>query len=305
MRNSTESHNAEIKEVIDKLCTEGRITKSLSKKLKNFHPKTACIYCQRYIRTSAHPHVSANGCPTEKISALADIYLQPYLPKVRSYLRDTTQFLNKLSDLGTIPESHILGTLDVTSLYTNIPNQEGCLAIYRLLCRERTPSSRDLTNTNICQLLWFVLSKNHFAFNNNHYLQVGGTAMGTLVAPNYANLFMSDVEEKFVYSYPKQPTVWLLFIDDIFFVWPHGQAEFTKFLKHLNDAHETIKFTSEFTSVNFLDTVISVNTDRSIKTSLYVKPTDSGNYLHNNSAHPRHCIKGIPYGQSYASVESI
>ena len=47
-----------------------------------------------------------------------------------------------------------------------------------------------------------------------------------------------------------------------------------------------------------LDTVISIREDRYyIKTSLFVKPTDSASYLHYRSAHPRHCIKGIPYGQ--------
>ena len=76
------------------------------------------------------PIVSANGCPTEKISALVDIYLRPYLQQVRSYLKDTTDFLNKLKALGDIPRDAILGTMDVTSLYTNIPNCKGYLSIY-------------------------------------------------------------------------------------------------------------------------------------------------------------------------------
>ena len=226
-------------------------------------------------------------------------FLQPYLTKVKSYLRDTTDFLNKLKALGPLPNDYILGTLDVTSLYTNIPNTEGCLAIYRLLCMHRTINSRELTNTNICQLLWLVLTKNNFDFNGKHYLQVGGTAMGTRLAPTYANLFMSDFEEKHVYQYHKQPLVWLRFIDNIFFIWPHGQGELDSFINHLNGVHETIKFTAETSqsAVNFLDTVISVDEDLKIETSLYVKPTDTAGYLHYQSSHPRHCIKGIPYGQ--------
>ena len=110
---------------------------------------------------------------------------------------------------------------------------------------------------------------------------------------------MADFEEKHVYTYPKQPLVWLRFIDDIFFIWPHGQLELDAFVEHLNSAHETIKFTCDNSrlSVNFLDTVVSIRDDRSIKTSLYVKPTDGASYLHFNSAHPKHCIRGIPYGQ--------
>ena len=110
---------------------------------------------------------------------------------------------------------------------------------------------------------------------------------------------MSDFEETHVYNYPKQPLVWLRFIDDIFFIWPHGQEELTQFVSHLNCVHKTIKFTAETSpsSVNFLDTVISVDSALKLKTSLYVKPTDTAGYLHFQSAHPRHCIRGIPYGQ--------
>ena len=36
----------------------------------------------------------------------------------------------------------------------------------------------------------------NFNFNVDHYLQTGGTAMGTAAAPNYANLFMDRFETK-------------------------------------------------------------------------------------------------------------
>ena len=48
--------------------------------------------------------------------------------------------------------------------------------------------------------------------------------------------------------------------------------------------------------VPFLDTLVHLE-DNHIHTSLYCKPTDANNYLHYTSAHARHCIKGIPYGQ--------
>ena len=36
---------------------------------------------------------------------------------------------------------------------------------------------------------------NNFEFENNHYLQLHGTVMGTKMAPAYANLFMGDPEK--------------------------------------------------------------------------------------------------------------
>ena len=102
-----------------------------------------------------------------------------------------------------------------------------------------------------------------------------------------------------MYSHPKQPLIWVRFINDIFFIWQHGQEALHVFTKHLNSVHDTIKFTveSSTTKVNFLDTVVTLNPQGIITTSLYVKPTDSANYLHFESSHPKHCIRGIPYGQ--------
>ena len=79
--------------------------------------------------------------------------------------------------------------------------------------------------------------------------------MGTRVAPTYANLFMADFEEKFVYTRDKQPLIWLRFIDDIFFVWTHGLEELNAFTNEINLVHQSIKFTSEIShsEVHFLD----------------------------------------------------
>ena len=44
---------------------------------------------------------------------------------------------------------------------------------------------------------------NNFDFAGKHYLQVGGTAMGTKVAPSFANTFMGWFEHHHVYTYPK------------------------------------------------------------------------------------------------------
>ena len=180
---------------------------------------------------------------------------------------------------------------------TNIPNLEGLQATARFLVRHRKkgnqpePTNQTLVNT--------VLTMNNFRFNDTNYLQISGTAIGTRVAPTYANIFMSDFERKHVYSYPKQPSLWVRFIDDILLIWEHGEEKLLRFISHLNAVHKTIKFTSEIspTKVSFLDTFVILNEDGGISTDLYVKPTDSNNYLLFSSAHPVHCKRRIPYSQ--------
>ena len=57
-------------------------------------------------------------CPTSRLSNYVDILIKPFTLHVRSYLRDTIDFLNYLP--RTVSERTILVSFDVTSLYTNI-----------------------------------------------------------------------------------------------------------------------------------------------------------------------------------------
>ena len=41
---------------------------------------------------------------------------------IPSYIKDTTEFINKLAGAKTIPPDVLLVTMDVTSLYANIPH---------------------------------------------------------------------------------------------------------------------------------------------------------------------------------------
>ena len=129
------------------------------------------------------PIVSGNGCPTERISQFVDHFLQHGVRCIRSYIKDTTHFLGILNNLLKLPEGTISATLDVSNLYTNIPNNEGIQACETMLDQER-PNSRTPLNTSLINLLKLVLHKNNFDFNEKHYLQVGGTAIGTRVAPS-------------------------------------------------------------------------------------------------------------------------
>ena len=93
--------------------------------------------------------------------------------------------------------------------------------------------------TLVRYLLKHILRMNYFEFNGQTYLQVSGTAMGTSCTPNYAIIFMGDLEEKCL----KKPRVWFRFIDDMFMIWNHSRQELDTFLEDLNEHHPTIKFT--------------------------------------------------------------
>ena len=89
--------------------------------------------------------------------------------------------------------------MDVASLYTNIPNDGGLLAAKTVLDNYRMGRQKP-KNSSLCQLLKMVLTMNNFDFEGRHYLQVGGTAMGTKVAPSFANTYMGWFENQHVYT---------------------------------------------------------------------------------------------------------
>ena len=227
---------------------DGQIDKRTKEFLTPHHPRPARFYLLPKIHKPGNPGrpiVASNGAPTENISRFVDFFLQPRVAEIPSYIRDTTDFINKLRRLPILPIGTLLVTLDVSSLYTNIPHEEGITA-----CEEALNLRESLIppTADVCQLIRFILSMNAFNFNNKYYLQIHGTAMGTRMAPSYANLFMGKLEREFLQTQNILPRVWWRFIDDIFAIWTHGEPSLRTFVENLNRHHPTIKFTANWSA---------------------------------------------------------
>ena len=144
------------------------------------------------IRPSYRPIVSSKTTLAEHISGYVDSILQPLLHNITSLITDTNDFLRKLNDINHLitPESTMI-TIYVNSLYTNIPHTDGINACRSFHNRYTTDPA--LIN-DIPILIDFILTHNLLKFNNDHYLQIKGTAIGTKMAPSYANNFMDAIE---------------------------------------------------------------------------------------------------------------
>ena len=107
------------------------------------------------------PIVSSNSHPTERLSHFIDYHLQPLVQKLPSFVKDTNDFLNKLLTIGNLPANSLLVTLDVSSLYTNIPHNEGINACERFLCTSShktiptntLPLTHSVTTNTLCDLI--------------------------------------------------------------------------------------------------------------------------------------------------------
>ena len=224
------------------------------------------------------PIFSGSGGPTEEISQLVDHFIGQIVPLSQSYIRDSTHLINILNRL-TVQPGILLCTLHITSLYTNIPHDEGIQSTKEMLAIHKPPDNLP-HNSYIIDLLELALTNNHFEYNDKYYHQMSGTAMGTKLEPSYAKLFMTRFEEKYVYTYPLQSKLWKRFIDDIFMIWPHGMDSLLEIIDHLNMMHPTIKFTNDIshTEISFLDLTIDIKQSQ-LYTRLYTKTTDRHMYL--------------------------
>ena len=109
---------------------------------------------------------------------------------------------------------------------------------------------------------------------------------------------MAELEEEILRKAEFKQYLWWRCINDIFFLWEHGEEKLKSFIDNINKMHPTIKFTADWskTSTNFFDVTVSI-AEGVIETDLYVKPTDSHQYLLSYSYHPFYCKKGTPYRQ--------
>lgn len=249
------------------------------------------------------PIVGGPMCLTSRLSETMDFLLKPLLQHVPSSVRDGTDFLNNLPK--SVEEDCLLTTFDISSLYSNIPHDLGLKAIeYWLNTFPDTIPRKDCKNL-ILECTRFILEHNVFLFNDAYFLQILGTAMGTKMAPTYATLTIAYLERTLYEQINEKygevlkgyfVCNWKRYLDDCFIIWPTRYGDVSTLHDILQSLHPYIKFTCEKsnTCIPFLDISITLNAGRII-TDIYHKPTDSRQYLHFNSCHPRHTRTNVPY----------
>ena len=124
-----------------------------------------------------------------------------------------------------------------------------------------------------------------------------GCAMGTICAPAYANIFMAEFEQNYVHPLIKDKSVlFLRYIDDIFMVWTKSEKQLTDFMSELNQKHPSIKFDCK--QIEFLDTLVYIDQQNKLQTTLFRKSSDRQNFVNAKSEHPYSLKKSIPYSQA-------
>ena len=200
-KDPTATHAKLVNDAVERFKKSKEIPEKIADGLKTEKTRTPKFYIQPKIHKEGNPGrpvISSVECHTSNISKYVDFHLQPIVQSLPSYVKDTTDFLNKIKNIGDIPEESILVSLDVKSLYTNIPNKEGVFAVKQAL-EKLPPALKKVSTKVITTFLFLILTLNNFIFNCKHYLQRKGCAMGTVCAPTYANIFMGHFEDTYIY----------------------------------------------------------------------------------------------------------
>ena len=188
-----------------------------------------------------------------------------------------------------------MGSLDVDSLYTNIPLDETItVTVNKLYGTKRKLNGIKKSDFKI--MLNLATKGSVFYFNGNYFRQVDGVAMGSPLGPALANMFLSHHESRWIEMCPLNfsPVFYRRYVDDVF-VLMRSEENLFSFLDYMNTKHPNISFTHELeknNSMPFLDIRVYLANDSFI-TSIHRKSTFSGVYSHFHSFMPIEYKQGL------------
>lgn len=241
------------------------------------------------------PITSSRDAPTAELSRHLKDIIQPLVGKSNSFVKNSIHFVDILKTIDLGP-TDIFVSFDVESLYTNVPLEESLDIIRAKLSQDQTLADRtELPLDGVMELLELCLRNSYFQVKDRFYAQIDGLPMGSSLSPVVANIYMEWFEHYAIETANIKPKTWLRYVDDTFIVWSGDHEELQEFLEHLNSLRPSINFTMEKeqnSALPFLDVLVKRQNGH-IQTSVYRKPTHTGQYLHQQSNHSAATKEGI------------
>ena len=149
-----------IKKIIMCMLTESHIDEMTAKWLSQTPnpPRIPEFYTLKKIHKPTlvgRPIISGCDGPTERISSFIDRLIQPIAQQQESYLKDSTDFINFI-ERTKLRKNAILASMDVTSLYTNIPQEKGITTVckaYEYFYQNHLPIPTKFLRQMLCLIL--------------------------------------------------------------------------------------------------------------------------------------------------------
>ena len=265
--------------------------------LIEYHPRIPTLYGlpkTHKANVPMRPITSGIGSAPHKIAKAVAKILTPLLGTISpSHITNSGDLLKKLKNTNITNMS--LASLDVQSLYTNVPVDK-CLDRLRTHL-EKTKPDLPLPIDTIINICTLCTNLNYLTFNNHYYKQTTGLPMGSPLSGALACLFLELLEAgPFQYIFPKN-IVYYRYIDDALLIYPNN-INLPKLVDRLNMVEPTITFTHECETNNslpFLDILLH-KSEHSLLFSVYRKPTHKHDFINYYSHHHTHIKTSLIIG---------
>ncbi|XP_058816886.1 uncharacterized protein LOC131680184 [Topomyia yanbarensis] len=231
------------------------------------------------------PVVSTIGSATYRMAQYLSGILNNLVGKTEYHVRNSFDFAEEISKIR-VPEGCVLYSLDVVSLYTNVPVDK----VYEYV-EERWNELQHITTIpwdSFKQAMKTVLEASFFQYDGKYYDQIFGVPMGSPLSPVVANIVMERLEREAIERL-KQKNISLVvyrrYVDDCFLVGKENEIDAV--IQEFEKDHNSIKFTvekEENESIRFLDLLLTRREERIDKKWLPKQTT--GRYLDYTSESP-------------------
>ena len=131
------------------------------------------------------PILSAIGTPTYDLVKFLIPILEP-LTENEYTVYDSFSFASEVNKFNS---KNLMASLDVQSLFTNIPLEDTIDNIVNDLFLT-TDKAHNFEREKITRLLTFAAYESFFIFDGEYYTQIDGVAMRSLLGPTLANAFL-------------------------------------------------------------------------------------------------------------------
>ena len=193
-------------------------------------------------------------------------------------LENSYAFVNALTE-SNLSSKCFMASYDVSNLFTNIPLDETITIILNSLFSNHDSLFLGMTRELFKTFLEYSVKFSFFIFNGKLHKQCDGLGMGLPLAPTFANIFMCNLERKYIETCPEDfsPLFYRRYVDDTFVAF-RDKNHASLFLDFVNQQHPNISFTMECETDNklaFLDALVCRNTT-GFDVSVHRKSTFSG-----------------------------
>ena len=184
------------------------------------------------------PILSTIKTPSYNIAKHLDSILEPITTN-KFTIKNSFEFAKEVTEQGS---GLLMASLDVESLFTNIPLEEAInISCDSLFANEA--KINNFSRNGFEKLLRMALQNNFFNFDGKIYKQIDGVAMGSPLGLSFANAFQCFHEQICLSGYPEdfKAVYYRRYVDDIFALF-RSPDHLEKFTNYLNLKYKNIKF---------------------------------------------------------------